>query len=284
MIFESRQKGSWSPVGLGTGTLASLGRAANIKEVQALLAAMQESGLNVIDTSNTYGSGDCERLIARAIGSQREHFKLVTKAGYCHADLPDPLSRLNQIGKKLIQRLGQKQNFDPHYISNCLDRSLARLNVSKVDAFLLHDPDTEAISSQELLTRLEQIRSSGKAGAIGISASSPEVVQAAIKTGVFNIVQTPVNIKAASYLQASWKTCDESGIHIIGNHVFDPQCLKREGMNHELLMRASAALLPKTATILCGTRKPAHLQQTLKWRLNPIKKSEAFKLSHRLTV
>ncbi|MDQ8195932.1 aldo/keto reductase [Coraliomargarita sp. SDUM461004] len=268
----------WSKLGLGTGTLASLGRAAKITDVRQIISSMLDCSAKVIDTADTYGSGDCERLLGRVLREERDAFTLVTKAGYRHANLPGPLGPLNQVIKKGIQRFVKKPNFDPTYLVACLDNSLARLKTDRVEAFLLHDASLESVTDESVLSECVKFRKSGKTRLVGISSESPEVLSAAIASGVFSVIESPANLMVIEAMRPVWQEAEARGIHVIGNHVFSPTCLRLPGITHEQLMRASVALLPKSSTVLCGTRNSRHFTQTNEWANDPLPSVEAEKL------
>lgn len=270
---------SWSKLGLGTGTLASLGRAASLETVKLLLDAMTDCGANVIDTADSYGSGDCEILLGKALGGRRSSFHLVTKAGYRLSNLKGPLRPFNQFIKKGLHRLGHGRDFRPAYLAKCLDDSLQRLRTERVDAFLLHDITLEAVTDPEIHELCRRLKQSGKTARVGLSSDNPEIIRAAIATGVFDVIQTPANLLAAMDLQLVWEECDVHGIQLIGNHVFSPSTLSLPGMSREAIMRACAALMPASATILCGTRNPSHFTETFQWASDPLSHEEALKLA-----
>lgn len=262
-------------LGLGTGTLASLGRSASLAEVGRLLDAMESHGLRIIDTADSYGSGDCERLLGRALRGRKHGFQVITKAGYRHANLPGPLRHFNQFAKKIMQKTGARQRFDAGYLESCAAESLKRLGVDHVHAFLLHDPTLEAVQLPSTAQSLQRIKQQGKATATGISSGDPAVLDAALQAGICDVVECPAHLRVAADLLGIWDHCARDGIHVIGNHVYAPDCLSLPGEDHESLMRASAALLPRDATILCGTRNPGHLLQSLQWAQNPMDRDEA---------
>lgn len=259
----------WSKLGLGTGILASLGRAASFSEVDRLVATMLDLGVTVIDTADTYGSGDCEILLGRVLRGRHGSFKIMSKAGYRHSNLPGPLRPLNQFVKKGMQRLGFHQCFTSSYLMSCINNSLSRLGLDHLDGLMLHNPPLDAVADESTIPFYQSLIDSGKAGLVGVSSESPKVIRAAIESGVFNIIQTPAGIKAAPTMRPLWKDCEAKGIRVIGNHVFDPACFTIPGITHEFLMRCTSALLPDRATILCGTRNPAHLRQSFEWAAAP---------------
>ena len=65
----------------------------------------------------------------------RDDFYVITKAGFPYMALPSSLSPLNQVGKKVFQKLHFQQNFSKKYLVNALQKSLQRLNMEYVDAF-----------------------------------------------------------------------------------------------------------------------------------------------------
>ncbi len=263
--MNSSHKPAWSRLGLGTGTLASLGRAATLSEVNRLISTMFEIGMTVIDTADSYGSGDCECLLGKALLGKRGQVVLVSKAGYRLSHLKGPLRPINQLVKKVLHRVGKRQLFEPSYLSLCLDRSLSRLRVEQLDAFLLHDPPLEVLTDERVIRLCEDLKQSGKTIFTGVSSADPDVLRSAISSGAFEVIQTPANLNAAATMQPIWQVCEANQIHLIGNHVFDPACLSHRGMTHEKLMRASAWLLPSHFTILCGSRNPIHLRQSNQW-------------------
>lgn len=273
---------SWSKLGLGTGTLASLGRAAPISEVDKLLGTMIEMGVTVIDTADSYGSGDCEHLLGKVLRGRRDAFTLITKAGYRLSNLRGPLRPLNQFVKKGLQRFGSRQLFEPVYLRKCLEHSLSRLKIEQVDAFLLHDPPLDAVSDESVIQTCVDLIKSGISAVMGISSGDPVVLIRAIESGAFGVIQTPANLKIAAVMLPVWRECESRRIHVIGNHVFDPTCLDFPGMTHEKLMRGSSALLPESSTILCGTRNPAHLRQANEWANSPLSAVEGEHLAQLL--
>jgi len=269
----------WPKLGLGTGTLASLGRKSTLHEVRCLLAALMECGATLIDTADSYGSGDCEILLGKAMKDFPREFRIVTKSGYRFSNLPCPLRPLNQIVKKGMQYLGARQRFDPNHLKNCLENSLKRLGVDHLDAFLLHDPGIEVLQDEEILQACADLEQSGKTLTVGVSSGNPNVIHAAAESGMFSVIQSPANLEAAQSMRESWMKCSKKGIHLIGNHVYAPRCLELQGMHHETLMRACAGYMPGGSTILCGTRKPSHLKQSVAWAEDAMPHDQAFAIA-----
>jgi aryl-alcohol dehydrogenase-like predicted oxidoreductase len=266
----------WSNLGLGTGTLASLGRAASFRDVTSLLSKMSDIGVNLIDTSDSYGSGACERLLGRAMKRVDGRFHVITKAGFRIVDLPPPFGALAQVGKKVLHATGHRQNYNPSYINRALDASLRRLGVPHVDCFLLHNPPVPAVKNPEMHAALALLVQSGKARAVGVSSPKPEVLREALSHEIFSVIQAPADPGSLPRFANLWE--DRRNITVMGNHVFNPATLARLGGDREKAMKLSCALLPDTGVMLCGTRNPEHLAQSAAWANQPYEREYALSI------
>ena len=284
MTDQNSQPLQWSKLGLGTGTMASLGRAISVSQADLLVSTMADLGIKVIDTADAYGSGDCEYLLGRVLHGRRDQFILTTKAGYRHSNLKGPLRCLNQFAKKLKQRTGPSQCFAGAYLISCVEESLFRLKTDYLDAFLLHNPSLHDIQADATLNVLQRIRLSGKALSVGICSNDMRVLTYASTMEGVDVVQTPASLDIANRMSPLWEQFLKRGIHIIGNHIYNPACLSQMGFTHDVLMRGSAALIPSCATILCGTRHTKHLTQSNLWAHSPMSNDEARALANRLSL
>ena len=80
-----------SKLGIGTSTIASLGRSISFKKAQLILKTALDYDINTIDTSDTYGSGDAETLIGKIIREDREKYFIISKTGMPTVNLPSYL-------------------------------------------------------------------------------------------------------------------------------------------------------------------------------------------------
>lgn len=183
---------SFSRLGLGTGTLASLRGGLSVAEADRLLATASEGGITLIDTADSYASGECERLLGRLLKHRRDAFQVMTKAGYASADLRGPLHRLNPFLKQLKHKLGARQNFRPERIGHCLRRSLQRLRTDHVAIFVLHDPPAEALVNGALFEELSKLKGAGLAVRLGISSGDDDALRLALAWPDCEVIQTPL--------------------------------------------------------------------------------------------
>ncbi len=266
-----------SQLGLGTGRLASLGSKLTAAQRTTLIHTALDNGIRVLDTADTYASGDSERAIATALKDrQRDDCFLITKAGFSHVALPAMLSPLNQVGKKLVQKLSPGRNFSKAYLLRSIERSLKRLGTDHVDAFLLHAAVAGEPTS-ETWEALEQIRAKGMSRATGLSSSDLRLVQDGLATGQVSIVETPVSL-VAPRSTAILEICGAHNVPVVANEILKPQALlkiratdwntllARHGLtsvNTVNLLIAFAAAQPAVATVLVGTTSVEHLIKNL---------------------
>ncbi len=140
-----------SPLCLGTD---NFGNPTPTLESIAIINRSLEAGINLIDTSNSYGKGECERIIGRALelNGQRQQVILATKAHYPAG--PGP----NDQGNSRL-----------HLIRACED-SLSRLKTDYIDLYQLHRPSFD-IPLDETLGALTDLVRQGKVRYIGSSTA-----------------------------------------------------------------------------------------------------------------
>jgi len=126
-------------LGLGTWTMGE--RRANAEREAAALRAGIGLGLTLIDTAEMYGDGGAERIVAKAVGKQRERVFIVSK-----------VSPHNASAKGTIA---------------ACERSLARLETDHIDLYLLHWRGRHPLA--ETIGAFERLRSDGKIVRWGVS-------------------------------------------------------------------------------------------------------------------
>jgi len=167
-----------SPVALGCWPIAGMtSPGVNDKDSLATLGACQALGINFLDTAYSYGTqGESERLIAQAVGSQREEFVIATKGG------------LHWTPDRQMLKDGR-----PATLRRECEESLARLDTDYVDLLYLHAPDPEvpvAESAGELARLLEE----GKTRSVGASNLSLEQLGEFAAACPLSAYQPPYNM------------------------------------------------------------------------------------------
>src|SRR6266403_257176 len=122
-----------------------------------------ELGVNLIDTADAYGPETDELLIAEALHPYPKGLVIATKGGNTR---PGP---------------GQwVPNGRPEYLSQCVDKSLKRLKLERIDVYQLHAIDRK-VSVEESLSALKKAQDAGKIRHLGLSEVSPEEIERARK-------------------------------------------------------------------------------------------------------
>ena len=185
-----------SPVGFGCYRVDD-----RIPRHQEALRLALLSGVNVVDTSTNYGDGHSEMLVGRVLKElaasgeiAREDLVVVTKAGYVQGqNLREALER-RKLGDPWREMTEYSRDcwhcISPEFLKDQLSASLGRLAMSRVDLFLLHNPEyflTDAEHGNMPLTeardtfyervgrafeQLEKEVAAGRIGAYGISSNT----------------------------------------------------------------------------------------------------------------
>lgn len=130
-------------------------------EALALTDAALDAGVNLFDTSSSYGRGASETILGRALGARRSRVVLCTKLHFRSDD-----EDINAVG-----------NSRRHIIAGC-EASLRRLGTDYVDLLQIHNPQS-SVPIDETLRALDDLVRAGKVRYIGSSSFSAwQVVEA----------------------------------------------------------------------------------------------------------
>jgi aryl-alcohol dehydrogenase-like predicted oxidoreductase len=154
------------------------------ESVKSLRRAI-DLGLNFIDTALAYGEGHSERLVGDVV---REH---KDRKIYVATKIP-PKNRLWPARPGI--HIGEVFPFK--YIMDSTDESLRNLKMEQVDLQQFHVWNPEWIHSDDWQRGVEELKKSGKAGAVGISINDhqPDSALDIIKSGLIDTVQVIYNI------------------------------------------------------------------------------------------
>jgi aryl-alcohol dehydrogenase-like predicted oxidoreductase len=135
-----------------------------------------ELGVNLIDTADAYGPEIDELLIAQALYPYPKGLVIATKGGNTR---PGPTQWVPD-GR-------------PEYLKQCIDKSLKRLKLERIDLYQLHRVDPK-VPMEDSLGALKEAQSAGKIRHIGLSEVSPEEVQHARRIVPIATVQNRYNV------------------------------------------------------------------------------------------
>jgi aryl-alcohol dehydrogenase-like predicted oxidoreductase len=125
------------------------------------------SGVDTVITADTYGQGEADSLLGRALaGVARDQYSLVGAVGHDfyegERDGPRGFPRFTDPRLR-----GEDRYAD--YLRMAAERSLERLGVESFDLLLLHNPDRIGYSSEAVWDGMAALREAGLAGQIGVA-------------------------------------------------------------------------------------------------------------------
>ncbi len=235
----------------------------NPQHIQALIAAI-ESGIKLIDTSTNYMDGGAERAIAKAMRSfddeTRASVEIVSKFGYIQGitlarHKEEPFEDVVEFSKSCFHSISKTFMLDQ------LEQSLLRLELTKIDCYLLHNPEyyiltmlnkekalDEVLDSMmdrifDAFVALEEQVKNGTVGSYGISSNNFSIDHKSIDflpyedlitladkaaeivgndTHSFTTIQLPINMLETEGLKcASW--AKENGLRVLVNRPLNAQ-------------------------------------------------------------
>lgn len=158
----------FSSVGIGT-YLGDADERTDNSYSEAVVSAV-ERGANVIDTAANYRFQRSERSIGAALkvlaqrGFAREEIIICSKGGYLPFDGGPPRDTRAYIEETFIKPgiatwgdiAGGSHCMTPRYLENQLGQSLRNLDVTCLDVYYVHNPESQlaAVSQGEFMTRL----------------------------------------------------------------------------------------------------------------------------------
>jgi aryl-alcohol dehydrogenase-like predicted oxidoreductase len=183
---------------LGYGTMRLVGDGAwgepeDPGKARRVLRHAVELSINLIDTADAYGPEIAERLIAEALYPYASGLVIATKGG---------ITRQGPAKTEYVGRAG--------YLIQCVEMSLRRLKLERIDLYQLHriDPRTPL---EESLGALKQMQEQGKIRHIGLSEVSPAEIEAAEKIVKIVSVQNRYSLADRRH-EETLRYCEERGI------------------------------------------------------------------------
>ncbi len=148
----------------------------NPAEARKVLQRLPELGVNFIDTADSYGPEVSENLIAEALHPYAKDLVIATKGG------------LTRQGPEKWAPVGR-----PEYLAQCVELSLRRLRVERIDLYQLHRIDPK-VPVEESLGVLVDLQKAGKIRHIGLSEVTRKEIERAAKTAKIVSIQNKYNI------------------------------------------------------------------------------------------
>jgi len=273
MIFAANPPG---PAEAGTNSLFRLGGDLSVKRLgfgamritgegiwdwppdrdnaRKVLRRAVELGVDLIDTADAYGPETSELLIAEALHPYPKDLVIATKGG--------------------LTRPGPGQwvpNGGPEYLTRCVENSLKRLQLERIDLYQLHRIDPK-VPMEESLGALKKMQEAGKIRHVGLSEVSPEEIDRARKVLPIVSVQNQYNIGNRRW-EKTLTYCEKEGLGFMpwspigGNRGLKDNALEAAARDYHasVVQLALAWLLHRSPAMLPipGTSSVAHLEENM---------------------
>src|SRR6202047_4772442 len=199
-----------------------------------------ELGVNLIDTADAYGPETSELLIAEALHPYPAGLVIATKGG--------------------LTRPGPGQwvpNGRPDYLKGCVEKSLKRLRLDRIDLYQLHRVDPK-VPMEESLGVLKEMQGAGKIRHVGLSEVTPEEIARARKVLPIVSAQNQYNIANRRW-EKTLVYCEKEGLGFMPwSPIGGNRGLKR-GDALEAVARAHSASVVQLALAWLLQRSPVML-------------------------
>src|SRR5271169_4441000 len=139
-----------SAVGLGCATMTPFYDEPDRDSAIDTLRCAREIGVDLLDSSDAYGQGRNEELIAHAVKGYRDEYFIASKFGNLRAPDGSPTS-----------------DGRPEYVKACCDRSLKRLESDVIDLYYIHRVDP-TVPIQDTVGAMSDLVRQGKVRYLGI--------------------------------------------------------------------------------------------------------------------
>jgi aryl-alcohol dehydrogenase-like predicted oxidoreductase len=157
-----------------------------------------ELGATFLDTADTYGRGENERLVGRAIKDRRREVVLATKFG-----------NMRDENGVFIGVNGR-----PEYVRRCCDASLRRLGVDDINLYYQHRVDPQ-VSIEETVGAMGELVRAGKVHYLGLSEAAPATIRRAMKAHPISALQTEYSLWTRDVESEILPLCRDLGIGFV---------------------------------------------------------------------
>ena len=186
-----------SAIGMGCAGFAGNYGAADDEECIRTIHAALELGINFFDTSDIYGNGKSEELIARAVKDRRDRAIIATKFGNVRTGSQRGLT-----------------NGRPDYVPVACDESLKRLGVDVIDLYYQHRVDP-TVPIEDTIGAMARLVEQGKVRFLGLCEAGPETIRRAHRVHPISALQTEYSLWTRDLEQQMIPLLRELGIGLV---------------------------------------------------------------------
>lgn len=183
-------------VGLGCASLSGAYGPADEAASIALIHDAMERGVTFLDTSDKYGNGHNEELIAKAVAGRRDTILIATKFG-------------NMAGKD-----GKIADGCPDHVAGYCDASLQRLKTDVIDIYFQHRIDP-TVPIEDTVGAMARLVEQGKVRALGLCEASPATLRRAHAVHPISAIQSEYSILYRTEAEEVLATARRLGISFV---------------------------------------------------------------------
>jgi aryl-alcohol dehydrogenase-like predicted oxidoreductase len=188
-----------SAVGLGCATMTPFYGDPDPAAAIAALERAAELGVDLLDSSDAYGQGRNEELIARVLKRRRDKYVVATKFGNMGRN-PDGSAA------------GDGR---PEYLRRACERSLVRLGTDVIDLYYIHRVDPR-VPIEDTVGAMSELVREGKVRFLGISEAGPQTVRRAHAVHPISAVQIEYSLWSRDVEDGILPLCRQLGIGFVG--------------------------------------------------------------------
>jgi aryl-alcohol dehydrogenase-like predicted oxidoreductase len=186
---------------IGLGCQPFIGNYGPVEEATAISIIHRaiDLGVTLFDTAGTYGRGQNEEWVGRALKGKRDKVVLETKFGNLRG----------QPGEG-----GRLYDGRPEYVPVACEESLKRLRTDVIDIYYLHRVDPE-VPIEDTVGAMARLVEAGKVRHLGLSEAGPETLRRASKVHPITALQSEYSVWVRDYEKETIPACRELGIGFV---------------------------------------------------------------------
>ena len=213
MKYRKLGRKNWpvSEIGYGMWGMAGWTESSDIQSAKSLDLAV-ENGVTFFDTAWGYGEGHSEELLGELV-KRHPSKKLITASKIPPKNFQWPAK----------PEYAFEESYPTEHVIEYTEKTLKNLGLEQIDLMQFHTWDDGWSNREEWQRAIEDLKTSGKIAAMGISVNrwEPENGINALKTGMLDSVQVIYNIFDQNPEDVLFPLCKELNIGVIARVPFD---------------------------------------------------------------